>query len=149
MNCLSFPFVNIRMEKISYIIVRLRRIRRTIIFLLRGEKLAIFRKIVVDDGEYEWKFSFDAYDWQEPSHLVFRSLDKTLKIILQFHADEDGIGKCPFNSGVPAMKGGQPETINLNQPRFVAEILQYLLVSRVQVTYSRRLEKIIHWMFFS
>lgn len=100
---------------------------------MRGEKLAFFRKIVVDGREYEWKFSFDDYDWHEPSHLVFRSLDRTLKIILQFHTDADGIGKCPFNSGVPAIKEGQSVTINLNQPRFVAEILQYLLVSCVQL----------------
>ena len=93
--------------------------------------MAFFRKIVVNDKEYEWKISFDDYDWNEPSHLVFRSLDRTLKIILYFQTDAYSIGKCPFNFGVPAIKEGQTVSINLNQPRFIAEILQFLLAFRV------------------
>lgn len=93
--------------------------------------MAFFRKIVVDGKEYEWKFTFDEHDWNEPSRLVFRFSDKTLKIILYFQTDAYGIGKCPFNFGVLAIKEGQSVTINLNQPRFIAEILQYLFAFRV------------------
>lgn len=41
-------------------------------------------------------------------------------------------GKCPFNAGMDAMKDGEMVTINLNQPRFIAEILHYLLTFRVE-----------------
>lgn len=94
--------------------------------------MAFFRKIIVDEKEYEWKFSFDDYDWQQSSHLIFRALDKTLKIILFFTSETNGIGKCPFNTGVDAIKNGQPVTINLNQPRFIEELLHYLFASRLE-----------------
>ena len=77
--------------------------------------MALFRKIVVDGHEYEWKYTFDDYDWQEPSHLVFRSVDRKLKIILYFRSPGWEIGKCPFNAGLPAVKDGGPVIVNMNQ----------------------------------
>lgn len=99
--------------------------------------MAFFRKIVVDNREFEWKFTVDNYDWQMPSHIVFRSFDKALKIILYFTQDEEddnrcNIGKCPFYQGVKAIKDEQPVIINLNQPRFIAELLHYLLEVRIE-----------------
>ena len=93
--------------------------------------MALFRKIVVDGHEYEWKYTFDDYDWQEPSHLVFRSVDRKLKIILYFRSPGWEIGKCPFNAGLPAVKDGGLVIVNMNQPRFVAELLRYLLEYRL------------------
>lgn len=88
--------------------------------------MAHFRKITVSDNLYEWHYSFDDYDWQMPSQLIIRTPDKTTKLILYFRSEDNGIGHCPFNTGVKAVKNGEDVVINLNQPRFTAEIIQYL-----------------------
>lgn len=93
--------------------------------------MALFRKIVVGGHEYEWKYTFDDYDWQEPSHLVFRSVDRKLKIILYFRSPGWEIGKCPFNAGLPAVKDGRPVIMNMNRPGIAAELLRYLLEYRL------------------
>ena len=98
--------------------------------------MAFFRKITVNGKTFEWGFSVDNYDWQLPSHLVFRALERKLKIILYFIPDDNSdsvqIGKCPFQTGLRAFREGEVVLINLNQPRFVAELLQYLLEVRIK-----------------
>ena len=98
--------------------------------------MAFFRKITVNGKTFEWRFSVDNYDWQLPSHLVFRAPERKLKIILYFIPDDNGksvqIGKCPFQTGLRAFREGEDVLINLNQPRFVAELLQYLLEVRIK-----------------
>ena len=98
--------------------------------------MAFFRTIVVAGQTFEWKFSVDDYDWQLPSHLVFRAVERKLKMILYFFPDENGkimqIGKCPFQTGLCAFRDGEAVRINLNQPRFVAELLRYLLEMRIK-----------------
>lgn len=98
--------------------------------------MAFFRKITVNGKTFEWRFSVDNYDWQLPSHLVFRALERKLKIILYFIPDDNSdsvqIGKCPFQTGLRAFREGEVVLINLNQPRFVAELLQYLLEVRIK-----------------
>ena len=51
--------------------------------------MAFFRKITVNGKTFEWRFSVDNYDWQLPSHLVFRALERKLKIILYFIPDDN------------------------------------------------------------
>lgn len=98
--------------------------------------MAFFRKITVNGKTFEWRFSVDNYDWQLPSHLVFRAPERKLKIILYFIPDDNGksvqIGKCPFQTGLRVVREGEVVLINLNQPRFVAELLQYLLEVRIK-----------------
>ncbi len=98
--------------------------------------MAFFRKITVNGKTFEWRFSVDNYDWQLPSHLVFRAPERKLKIILYFIPDDNSdsvqIGKCPFQTGLRAFREGEVVLINLNQPRFVAELLQYLLEVRIK-----------------
>ena len=98
--------------------------------------MAFFRKITVNGKTFEWRFSVDNYDWQLPSHLVIRAPERKLKIILYFIPDDNGksvqIGKCPFQTGLRAFREGEVVLINLNQPRFVAELLQYLLEVRIK-----------------
>lgn len=90
--------------------------------------MARFRKITVNGNLYEWHYSFDDYDWQMPSQLVIRTLDRTTKLILYFCSEDNGIGHCPFNRGVKAVKDGKEMIINLNQPKFIAEIINCLFV---------------------
>ena len=60
----------------------------------------------------------DNYDWQLPSHLVFRAPERKLKIILYFIPDDNGksvqIGKCPFQTGLRAFREGEVVLINLS-----------------------------------
>lgn len=92
--------------------------------------MAHFRKITVDDNIYMWRYSFDDYDWLMPSTLTIRTEDKLLKIILVFPLEKSGM-KCPFNIGVDALKNGEPVKINLNQPRFTAEMIHYLFSENI------------------
>lgn len=94
--------------------------------------IARFRKIKVNDKMYEWLYSFDDYDWHEPSHLVIRTQDKSTKLILYFSSEDNGVGHCPFNTGVNAIKDGEQVLINLNQPRFIAEIIIYLFDEHIE-----------------
>lgn len=81
---------------------------------------------------YEWLYSFDDYDWHEPSHLVIRTQDKSTKLILYFSSEDNSVGHCPFNTGVNAIKDGEQVLINLNQPRFIAEIIIYLFDEHIE-----------------
>lgn len=85
------------------------------IFVITGGVIiiALFRKITVNDKMYEWLYSFDDYDWHEPSHLVIRTQDKSTKLILYFSSEDNSVGHCPFNTGVNAIKDGEQVLINL------------------------------------
>lgn len=87
----------------------------------------MFRKIVIEGKEYLWKYSFDSYDYQGDSAIVVKSADKTGKLVIYFRTWQWDHGYCPFNKGVPAMYQKQPVVINLNQPRFIAEIVKFAL----------------------
>jgi len=89
--------------------------------------MATFRKIVVNDKEYQWKFTLDEFYYEGDSHLVIRSGDKKGKMIIHFRTGKFDHGFCPFNKGLPATYKGEPVAINLNQPRFIAEIITYRL----------------------
>lgn len=89
--------------------------------------MALLRKIVVNGKEYLWTYSFDDYDYQNDSSLVVKSADKKGKLIVYFKTDKWDHGYCPFNKGVQATLNNEPVTINLNQPRFAAEIIAFVL----------------------
>ena len=89
--------------------------------------MAAFRKIVVKGAEYLWQYSFDDYDYQNDSFLVVKSADKKGKLIIYFRTEKWDYGYCPFNKGVPAIFQNEPVVINLNQPRFAAEIIAFAL----------------------
>ena len=89
--------------------------------------MSAFRKIVVDGKEYLWKYSFDDYDYQLDSSVVVKSDDKKGKLIVYFRTGKLDFGYCPFNRGLPAMRYNEAVTINLNQPRFIAEIISSAL----------------------
>lgn len=61
-------------------------------------KYAVIRYYLKKHMVYKWRYSFDEYDWQEASHLVIRTPNKTKKVILYFNSEDNGIGHCPFNT---------------------------------------------------
>lgn len=89
--------------------------------------MAGLRKISVDGNDYLWSYHFDDYDYQNASQLVVKSADKKGSLIVLFGERNPAVGYCPFNRGVEATLKGKQVTINLNQPRFVAEILTHIL----------------------
>ncbi len=85
--------------------------------------MACFRKIKVNNQEYEWHYSFDDYDYCMPSTLTIKN--KKTKIIVVFPLKQSG-EYCPFNQGVKAVKDGENITINLNRPFYITEIIEYI-----------------------
>jgi hypothetical protein len=99
-----------------------------------------FRNISVDGSDYLWQYSFDDSDYMLPSRLVFRSNNdsaKRGKLVIGFSQKSPLpqhntiIGYCPFNRGLPARKDDVDVIINLNRPRFAAELLGYCLEYRL------------------
>jgi len=84
-----------------------------------------FRKITVNDNEYLWKYFFDDDDCQCDSSIVIKTSDKKGKLVIYFRTWKWDYGYCPFNKGVPAIYRNEPVTINLNQPRFISEIISF------------------------
>lgn len=86
-----------------------------------------FRKITINNKDFLWKYTFDDSDYLYESSLVIKNADKKGKLVIYFYASTQTAGYCPFNKGVPAIYHGEPVSINLNQPRFVAELLSFAL----------------------
>jgi len=89
------------------------------------------RKIVVKERTFLWNYHFDDYDYQNDSEIVIKDNERKGKLIIGFHTEEFGYGYCPFNKGLGAIKDGEETTINLNRPKFIAEILAYVLDTRL------------------
>ena len=89
------------------------------------------RKIVVKERTFLWNYHFDDYDYQNDSQIVIKDNDRKGKLIIRFHTEDFGHGYCPFNKGLRATKDGEEITINLNRPKFIAEILTYVLDARL------------------
>lgn len=85
------------------------------------------REITVYEQEYFWKYVFDDDDCQNDSFILVKCKNKTGKLLVYFKKESWEYGYCPFNKGIQAMFDGQPILINLNQPRFIAEIIKYAL----------------------
>lgn len=90
--------------------------------------MATLRKIVVNNQTWLWKYKFDDYDLQDDSYLRIKDADKKGQIIIWFRTGVwIDIGYCPFNKVLPATYLGENVTINLNQPRYIAQILAHVL----------------------
>ena len=89
------------------------------------------RKIVVNGKEYLWQYSFDDYDYQMDSYLTIKTADRKGKLMISFRGEKNDFGYCPFNKGLEAICRGEKVIINLNQPRFVAELIAAALAHLV------------------
>lgn len=96
--------------------------------------MGTFRKITVDNQDFLWKYTFDDSDYQIASGLVIKGADKKGKLVIYFCTGLGDFGYCPFNKGVSAVYQGEPVILNLNQPRFVAELISYAL-NQLQIDY--------------
>lgn len=97
-----------------------------------GSKLGKLRRIVVEDEVYFWKYRYDDYDYCLPSYLLILSEKyKGAEIRIKFPLIDKPIDSFMLNSGFKAMKNGEEVIINLNEPKYVAEFIRYLLKNGV------------------
>ena len=96
--------------------------------------MAAFRKIVVKGNCFLWKYGYDSDDCQCPSQIIIKDCDRKGKIVIRFRPNYIDHGYCPFNKGLSAQKDGEEVLINLNYPKFTAEMLTYILEYRLKDT---------------
>jgi len=96
--------------------------------------MSAYRKLLIDDEEYLWKYIFDDDDYLTDSFIVIKDVGKKGKLVVYFRTGKWDTGYCPFNKGISALYKNESVTINLNQPRFVAEILTHTL-KMLQIKY--------------
>jgi len=89
--------------------------------------MSTFRRIIVKEKEYLWKYSYDDNDYQNVSSLIVKSIDKKGKLIIYFKTKTWDQGYCPFNQGIPAKLKNKQVVINLNQPHYVEELIVVVL----------------------
>ncbi|WP_238653450.1 hypothetical protein [Paenibacillus piscarius] len=84
------------------------------------------RKIVVGGQAYWWSYR-TVRDVYCRSKLTLITENRTTKWIVQFTTVDTITAGSPLNEGLRVIKEGQPYALNLNQPKYVAEVLQHVL----------------------
>lgn len=83
-------------------------------------------KIVVGGHTYWWSYQ-TVRDMYYRSTLTLITEDRKNKWIVKFTTIDTITAGSPLNEGLRVIKEGQNYAINLNQPKYVAEVLQYVL----------------------
>jgi len=92
------------------------------------------RKITIDNQVYLWYFTANhaLVDEMWISRLYFSPEDdKSKSVTCMFQSPVIYPSGCAFNEGLLATKNGQEYVLNLNQPQFIAEIIEFLLANMV------------------
>ncbi|MNC45402.1 hypothetical protein D3C75_943630 [compost metagenome] len=84
------------------------------------------RKIVVNGSTYRWSYKSVRYFYCR-SKLTMITENREVKYIVQFITKDTYTAGSPLNEGLRMMKADKPYTINFNQPKYVAEVLQFIL----------------------
>lgn len=82
------------------------------------------RSIVVNGRRFLWRFHdarLSEKFWRNSLRIVPQ--DGETRVTVVFIAREDWMGGNPFKLGVPALKGGEKKTVNLNTPEMVAAVI--------------------------
>ncbi|EHG5995956.1 hypothetical protein [Escherichia fergusonii] len=101
--------------------------------------MAKLRKIVVAGRTWLWVYRYYYAD-ERDCYLRIISEDKKTQFVIYFRTATYHYGDCPFNNGLPALYNNVKININLNQPRFVAQLLTYVLENILQGTPSGVIE---------
>lgn len=94
------------------------------------------RKIVVGGATYLWSYS-TVRDIYCRSKLTFITENKDIRFIAQFVTKDTPISGSPLNEGLRMMKDDKLSLINFNQPKYVAEVLQYILALNLDTTVKK------------
>ncbi|MEK3901495.1 MULTISPECIES: hypothetical protein [unclassified Paenibacillus] len=84
------------------------------------------RKIAVGGHTYWWSYQ-TVRDVHCRSKLTLITEDRKTKWIVKFTTVDPITAGSPLNEGLRVIKEGQSYALNLNQPKYVAEVLQYVL----------------------
>lgn len=84
------------------------------------------RKIVVNGNTYFWSYRGVKGDVSK-STLTVISDNKAIRYMFHFSTRDTYTAGNPLNEGLPMIKENEKFLINLNQPKYVAQILQSIL----------------------
>ncbi|MGS2793848.1 hypothetical protein ACU6R3_19905 [Escherichia coli] len=101
--------------------------------------MAKLRKIVVAGRTWFWVYRYYYAD-ERDCYLRIISEDKKAQFVIYFRTPTYHYGCHPLNDGLPALYNNVKININLNQPRFVAQLLTYVLENILQGTPSGVIE---------
>ena len=82
------------------------------------------RKLIVNTKEFLWKCNFSRGEVCKSTLTIY--LTKEAKIIIMFFARDTFTCGNPFNEGFPMLKNNEVVQINLNCPKYAAELIDYL-----------------------
>lgn len=94
------------------------------------------RKIVVGGATYLWSYS-TVRDFYCKSKLTLITENKDIRFIVQFVTTDTPICGSPLNEGLRMMKDDKLYVINFNQPKYVAEVLGYILALNLDTTVKK------------
>lgn len=84
------------------------------------------RKIVIENKSYFWKFRSI---WQEQafhSTVTVITENDNIQIFIRFKTIDTFTAGSPLNEGLPMRKMEQLYIINLNQPKYIAELIKHI-----------------------
>lgn len=97
-----------------------------------------FRKLVINKKEYYWTYHYDDYDYIENTYLLILPLfDKKAEIYIIFEKLFPPI-HYTAHCMTSAFKNGESIIFNLNQPKFTAEFIDYIMKNKVDFTQQKR-----------
>jgi hypothetical protein len=95
------------------------------------------RKIVVDGKTYLWKHNYGEDYYSVPLCLrILLEENRATEIQIIFSLTDKPIEKYVLNSGFEAVKSGESVFINLNEPKYIAEIIQHLCYTVKEVVFT-------------
>ena len=97
------------------------------------------RKIVVGGETYLWKHNYNDCDYSTPLYLlILFEKDRQAEVRVKFPLMDCPIEKGMLNSGFKATKNGMEFTINLNEPKYIAELIQYLMNNKIDFSKGKK-----------
>ena len=97
------------------------------------------RKIVVNGETYLWKHNYNDCDYSVPLYLlILLEKDRNIEMRVKFPLMDIAVEKCMLNSGFKATKNSREVIINLNEPKYIAEVIQYLINSKIDFSKGKK-----------
>lgn len=86
------------------------------------------RDIMVNEVRYQWKFRGSRGERDDICHsaITIFSEDRQTKAIIHFRTIDTFTAGSPLNEGMPMQKDGVCHMVNLNRPKYTAELIAYL-----------------------
>ena len=96
-----------------------------------------FRNIIIENVEYKWLFRYDDYDYSKcPYLLIVKKSFSEETWCIYFSITNHFL----LNSGLPATFQGKMVAINLNQPFYISQIIQYYIHHEAEILQAEGLE---------